>query len=119
MSFKSVKLVFEKEVEIVGINYDTISLSNGDVIFHNHDADCCEHNYADFASLEDTTFMEQKFNELVFEKSEYGFLLNGYLVNCYTIQNGYYSSDVDICYYQRNKDDSFKIFNIDCEHKEE
>lgn len=115
MSFKLVKLVLEHEVKIVGINYDTISLSNGDMIGHNHNADCCENNYADFASLEDTSFIEQEFNEFIFEKVDCGFLLNGYLINCYSVQNGYYSSDVDILYFPRGENRGFKVLNIDCE----
>ena len=118
MSFKSVKLVFEKEIEIVEISGEVIELSNGDLIKHDYSPLCCEYNYADFRSLEDTTIIGQKFNELVFEKSEYGFLLNGHLVNCYSEQNGYYSQDVDIIYHPKNSYQGIKVLNVDCDLKE-
>ena len=60
-------------------------------------------NYADFEQL-DSLARDVDFSEpLVFESCNYGFRfgnppINMFFVPCYSIQNGYYSNELDIWY---------------------
>ena len=87
------------------------SVSEGRILFDNrnsitfdHYRDCCECNYADFTQIEPDALNYEFDEELVFENTKYyGFRFgnkNGYMffIPCYSEQNGYYSSDVDIYY---------------------
>ncbi len=95
----------KKAFTIKNVTEEYIEFSNGKKLTFDHESDCCEINYADFIQLDDlateTIFYE---NELVFESVEkYGFRFgnrggNMIFVPCYTIQNGYYTSSVDIYY---------------------
>ena len=93
---------FDERMIIKSITDDKITFSDDSFIDFHHSADCCEYNCADFKSLKDTVLEDMIFKEISLEKSDYGFLLNGHLVNCYSYQNGYYSSDVDIYYREKN-----------------
>ena len=105
-------------VKIEKITDDAIYFSNKGKLMHSYTQDCCEYNYADFESLNDTTIFDEYFDKLVFEVIEgIGFRLNGYLVNCYSIQNGYYSSWVDISY--KEKDCEHYIFGLSAQKDEE
>ena len=49
------------------ITDDYILFDNGSKITFDHDQDCCEYNYADFAQLADTGIEQEDFTEpLVF-----------------------------------------------------
>jgi len=69
-----------------------------------HSQECCEEVYADFSALNDTDFKEQMkkikptFDQVVnsIEKLSYGFRVMGYFIPCYDIQNGYYSSKLEL-----------------------
>lgn len=62
-----------------------------------HYQDCCEDVYVDWSSLDDTDFFDRDFYRVEIEfVDEVGFRINGYLVNCYNEQNGYYSSDLTL-----------------------
>jgi hypothetical protein len=90
-------------VKITFIDEETIIFDNGDCITFGHEQDYCEWNYADFRQIDDIArgwkFDEEK---LVFESVEgcgfrFGNLPNKMVfVPCYSEQNGYYSSDIDI-----------------------
>lgn len=90
------ELEFRDMIKIVYISEEEVHFSDGTILSSDHDADCCEINFADFNSLKDTALIDKEFDVLSFEKTEFGFLLNGHLVNCYSFQNGYYSDEVDI-----------------------
>lgn len=80
-----------------------IEFDNGKKIIFDHDQECCEINYADFEQL-DSLARDVDFSEpLVFESCDYGFRfgnppVNMFFVPCYSIQNGYYSAELDIRY---------------------
>lgn len=85
-----------------------IIFDNGNEITYEHEPDCCEYNYADFSNLNSNVVnYDYDFNEdLKFEQiPEMGFRFgsNGrwIFIPCYSSQNGYYSSDVDIYYSQK------------------
>lgn len=88
-----------------------IKLKDGTTISDYHCQDCCETVYADWDALEDTTFDP---NEITIETLEIdtnpdeGFRINGYFVPCYNIQNGYYSSDLQLII-TKNGHDTLKI----------
>ena len=85
-----------------------------------HEADCCEHVYADFESIprefvgkdgrERNIFyvdFEEDLDKLIEEVEGQGFMLcakdgSKVLVNCYDIQNGYYSSNLEVILYELN-----------------
>lgn len=87
-----------RHIKIVKAEEEVLEFSDGSKLYSKHDLDCCEYNYADFTCLLDTHMMDMPFMRLTIEPCEYGFKLNGYLVNCYSDQNGYYSSTLDLCY---------------------
>ena len=101
-------------MRISKITEDTIEFDNGKEITFDHCLDCCEINYADFEQL-DSLARDVDFSEpLVFESCDYGFRfgnppINMFFVPCYSIQNGYYSSLLDIWY-----DDKEVIHCIEC-----
>ena len=85
-----------------------ILFEDGSKITFDHEQDCCEYNYADFEQLDDIARNEMfDTKNLKFELTgSYGFSFgnkNGrmFFVPCYSEQNGYYTSDVDI--YFNNK----------------
>lgn len=88
-----------------------LRLSNGIVIKDYHDQDWCEQVYADWSSLDDTSFYDTIFTEVEIELIEgIGFRINKYLVNCYNSQNGYYSSALDLVIsYPNGKRDTIDI----------
>ena len=101
-------------MRILKITEYTIEFDNGKDISFDHDQDCCEINYADFEQL-DSLARDVDFSEpLVFEECDYGFRfgnppINMFFVPCYSIQNGYYSSLLNILY-----DDKVVIHCIKC-----
>ena len=90
-------------MKIKAISREVILFDNGCKITYDHFQECCEENYADFNQLEDTGIETEDFKEpLTFESVENGFRFGNpgkmYYVPCYSEQNGYYTSDVDIYY---------------------
>lgn len=62
-----------------------------------HEADWCEVVYADWSSLDDTPFFDTEFDGITLQFiKDVGFRINGYLINCYNYQNGYYSSELEL-----------------------
>lgn len=91
-------------MKIKQIDSDKILFDNGNEITFNHCPDCCEWNYADFEQLDDIA-KNANFNpNLKFEPvNGSGFRFgnkpnNMYFVPCYSQQNGYYSTDIEIYY---------------------
>ena len=101
-------------MRILKITEDSIEFDNGKGISFDHYQECCEINYADFEQL-DSLAREVDFSEpLVFESCTYGFRfgnppINMFFVPCYSIQNGYYSNELDIWY-----GDKEVIHGIEC-----
>ena len=103
------------KMKIVKVTDSEIVFDNGSEITFSHLQDCCEHNYASFKQLEERA-LEVEFDEnLIFEETDgYGFRFGSketemFFIPCYSEQNGYYSSDIDIFY--NNK----KVLNLECE----
>lgn len=90
---------------ITEVTGEYIAFSNGKKITFDHRQNCCESNYADFEQIDDigrnAVYYE---NELVFEAIEgsgFRFGNRGGLLNfipCYSCQNGYYTTELDIFY---------------------
>lgn len=105
-------------MRILNVIEYSIKFDNGKEISFDHDQDCCEINYADFEQL-DSLAREVDFSEpLVFESCDYGFRfgnppINMFFVPCYSIQNGYYSTALDIWY-----DDKEVIRGLECSFAE-
>ena len=105
-------------MKVVKIDDERIVFDNGNYITFSHIPDCCENNYADFMQLSDTGIENETFNtRLIFEKVDgsgfrFGNLGKMYFVPCYSEQNGYYSSDVNIKYY--HDQDCCDVINLDC-----
>lgn len=79
------------------LKYDEIMrFTDGSYVEASHSPDWCEHNYADWSSLDDTDFYDRDFDDIIIGKYDYGFHINGYPINCYSEQNGYYSNDLDV-----------------------
>lgn len=114
-------------MKIKQITEEKIIFDNGNFITYDHEPDCCEWNYADFEQLKDTVSMDIEFDEkLLFEAIDgYGFkfgnLGNMFFVPCYSYQNGYYSTDIQIYYGYDNKDGFLSIkeevLYFNCEEK--
>ena len=104
-------------MKIKEVNTNYILFDNGSRITFDHEQDCCETNYADFEQLEDLALEYEFENDLIFEVvPENGFRFGSkgtpmFFIPCYSDQNGYYSSDIDIFY------DGRHVFNVDCEER--
>lgn len=108
-------------MRIKTVTDETIVFDNGNVISFDHDQDCCENNYADFSILNpcvvnyDYDFKEKlKFraiNELGFNFGSDGHWI---FIPCYSEQNGYYTSEINI-YYNGKKVLKFDAQFVDCE----
>lgn len=102
-------------MKIWAINNDGIVFDNGNTISDYHERDCCEHNFADFEAIDDSAKRMNFDENLKFEEvPDSGFRFgnkpeNMVFVPCYSQQNGYYSSDVDIYYNEK------KVLNVACE----
>ena len=77
-----------------------IVFDDGQEITFDHYQDCCEANYAAFDEIDDLAY-EHDFKYLKFEPVECaGFRFGDdelmVFVPCYSSQNGYYSSDINI-----------------------
>lgn len=90
------------EIKIKEINEKEIIFSDGSCITYGHEQDCCEYNYADFAQIDDLARSYTYNTPLKFEKCEGGFRFGDarvmFFVPCYSEQNGYYTTDIDIFY---------------------
>lgn len=94
-------------MKIKEITEEEIIFDNGNRILFDHEQDCCEHNYADFNQIDDIV-REWEFDEnLKFELcSGSGFRFGNegrmIFVPCYSYQNGYYSTEINIYYGYRH-----------------
>lgn len=87
-----------------------LEFDNGSTITGDYEQDCCEHNYIDFEQLEETA-LNHDFYEGTFKiiPCEYGFRFGDhrrtFFVPCYSNQNGYYNSNINIIYRKKSDDD--------------
>ena len=104
-------------MKIVEVTYEYIEFDNGSMITFDHVQDCCEHNYADFEQIEEQALETEFDEELIFEAVEgSGFRFGSkgtpmFFIPCYSDQNGYYLSDVDIYYNGK------QVLNLECEER--
>lgn len=91
-------------MKICKITDAAIIFDEGSAITYNHCQDCCEDNYADFRQLQDEAgVMDYDFGDLDFVYCEgagfrFGDARRMFFVPCYSEQNGYYSTEIDIYY---------------------
>lgn len=90
-------------MKITTVTDEAICFDNNTAITFHHFEDCCEWNYADFLQLDDIA-RDYDFEEsLRFESVEgsgfrFGDSKQMFFIPCYSEQNGYYSSDLEIYY---------------------
>lgn len=97
-------------MKILEVTDEAIRFDNGSIIRYDHYQDCCETNYADFCSTvtPDNIYYNHDFDkDLEFKAVDgMGFVFGDkeakIFVPCYSEQNGYYSSDIDIYYNGKN-----------------
>ena len=91
-------------MKIKDINSERILFDNGSTITFCYCRVCFENNYADFEQLEESALTYDFDEDLVFDAVDgVGFRFGNedgmmFFVPCYSEQNGYYSSDVEINY---------------------
>ena len=110
---KKVIAVLDENIKIHYITDERIVFTDESYIYCEHQADCCENNYADFSSIMDSIIDGQELNTIEIEYNDNGFLLNGQLVNCYSEQNGYYSTGLDV-YYKDQYDRVILFLETNC-----
>lgn len=101
-------------MKIKKVTDEYIEFDNGDKITYDHERDCCETNYADFEQIETFAYGLEFDEQLIFEEVSgsgfrFGNLGKMFFIPCYSQQNGYYSSDVDIYYNDE------RVLNVGCE----
>lgn len=89
--------------KIIKLEENLIEFEDGTQITCDHEQDCCEYNYADCEQLDD---LARAYNfdtaKLQIEAVEdAGFRFGDrpermFFVPCYSVQNGYYSSNIDV-----------------------
>lgn len=90
-------------MKIIEVADEYIKFDNGNSITYDHERDCCETNWADFEQLDDVARAHNFSENIIFEAvEESGFRFGDkkamFFVPCYSDQNGYYSSSIDIYY---------------------
>lgn len=101
--------------KIISITDNAIVFDDDSSITFNHSQDCCEDNFADFKQLDDIgRNVDFDTKNMTFEAvpgSGFRFGNPGkmFFVPCYSEQNGYYSSDIDILYNDE------QVLNFECE----
>lgn len=107
-------------MKIKSIDDSAIIFDNGNEITFDHEQDCCECNYAKFKDIDDIAKSYVFLDNLDFEEvANSGFRFGNFGMNnmvfvpCYSLQNGYYSSDVDIYYNGEH------VLNTSCEMEDD
>ena len=89
-------------MKIADITCEAIVFDNGKEITYTHYQDCCEKNYADFEQLDDIALATDFDEDLIFEVNDSGFRFGNpnkmFFVPCYSVQNGFYTKDIEIWY---------------------
>ena len=101
--------------KITSIDYECIKFDDGSKITFDHYPDCCECNYADFEQLDDVgrnadfDTKNMMFEAVPNSGFRFGDIRKMFFIPCYSEQNGYYSSDIDIYYNDK------LVLNFECE----
>lgn len=106
-------------MKIKEVTSEYIEFTDGSRITYDHVRDCCEINYADFEQIEESAFDEEFKQPLIIETikgrgfrfGSIGFCSNMFFIPCYSEQNGYYTSELDIYY------DGLFATRTDCEER--
>ena len=103
-------------MKIKEANEDMILFDNGYKIQCESKAICCAWNYADFEQIDDIAMLYDFDEDIIFEAVDfYGFRFGDkrgmFFVPCYSEQNGYYSSEIEIIFNGK------KVLNLECEDK--
>jgi len=105
---------------ITKIDDERITFNDGSYIMFEHIPDCCEWNYADFSILTaaNNEIFNLRFSKVDIFPKEEGFILaldnRKFWIPCYSSQNGWYSSDLDVFYFDKHED-LIKEINLDCQ----
>ena len=98
-------------IKLTKFDDEMIYFSDGSTISYSHNQDCCECNYADFSVLENyKDLLDKEWDEFtvgpidgmgimltLIGNNEFGIPITpGILIPCYSEQNGYYSTALDI-----------------------
>jgi hypothetical protein len=112
-------------MRISEVTDDAIIFNNGNKITFDHEQDCCECNYADFSILTpNVVHYDYNFSEKLQFASvdELGFKFGSddhwIFIPCYSEQNGYYTSEIDIYYHIKKTNETKKVLNFDCQFVE-
>ncbi len=118
----ALKVKFDKDVHIVGVNEEGVRFSDGSLLFHQHDQDCCEQVYANWIDWANDFkgFIEIRgFQVLMVENAGlrleftkgYGYDRDHVMfVPCYNAQNGYYSDHLDVAF--KSGTDSYVVSEV-------
>ena len=89
--------------KIIEAGENILRFDDGVEIYCDHTQDCCEHNYADFTQLDNIArsrdFDTDKLEIEILEDQGFRFgnkPFNMHFVPCYSVQNGYYSTNLNI-----------------------
>ena len=106
-------------MKIKNVTDNAIIFDNGNSITFSHEQECCEWNYADFSILDERNVNYDFDENLIFEfVDEAGFMfgsedvlhyMHRIFIPCYSEQNGYYTTDIDIYYNDK------KVLSGECE----
>lgn len=91
-------------MRIKSVTEDSVLFDNGSFISYSYRQCCCEENLADFKNLDPQALDYDFRGPLKFEPvAGYGFRFGDsrrmFFVPCYSVQNGYYSNEINIEYY--------------------
>lgn len=110
----------KKERRIANVTSEYINFDDGTRIEFDHSPDCCEWNYADFEQLDDLARTYLFKGDIHFETVDgsgfrFGDERQMFFVPCYSEQNGYYSSDLDVYWYDPETKETLCYANLECE----
>ena len=96
-------------MKIAEVTETKIIFDNGSTISYDHCPDCCEYNWADFSVLNENVVnydydfpTKLKFKAVNEAGFKFGCAGHWIFIPCYSDQNGYYSTDIDIYFNDKN-----------------
>lgn len=117
-------------MKITSLAEDIIEFDNGSRIEFHHDQDCCENVYADCENIQSLSTENFPYNEVEFNEPPEFFMEDGvgvvlvaktgmkYLISCYDIQNGYYSSNLSMSFINAEREKILLFKDVEKESKE-
>lgn len=116
-------------MKITGLSEDHILFNNGSSLIFEHYQNCCERVYADCENIQSLSTENFPYNDVEFDEPPKFDMVNGvgvilvaktgmrYLISCYNKQNGYYSSNLSMSYF--NSEGKKTLLIKDVEKKDE